>query len=84
MFCWYWFPIAAQTKHKKLVEYKSQIIILQFLKSDSDMDLIRLKSKTLGNELFDETHMLTKQKALLGRRDWVECSRVREPRRTAL
>lgn len=48
------------------------------------MDLIGLKSKTLGNELSDETHMLTKQKALLSRSDWVECSRVREPRRTAL
>lgn len=48
------------------------------------MDLIGLKSKTLGNELSDETHMLTKQKALLSRSDWVEFSRVREPRRTAL
>ena len=48
------------------------------------MGLTGLKSRTLGNELSDETHMLTKQMALLGRSDWVECSRVREPRRTVL
>ena len=45
--------------------YKSQIITLQFLKSDSDMGLTGLKSKTLGNELSDETHMLTKQKGFI-------------------
>ena len=39
---------------------------------------------TLGNELSKETHMLTKQETLLGRGTWVESSRVREPRRTAL
>ena len=39
---------------------------------------------TLGNELSKETHMLTKQETLLGRGTWVETSRVREPRRTAL
>ena len=39
---------------------------------------------TLGNELSEETHMLTKQETLLGRGAWVESGRVREPRRTAL
>ena len=39
---------------------------------------------TLGNELFEETHVLTKQEILLGKGTWVESSRVREPRRTAL
>ena len=37
-----------------------------------------------GNELSEETHMLTKQEILLGKGTWVESSRVREPRRTAL
>ena len=39
---------------------------------------------TLRNELSEETHMLTKQEILLGKSVWVESSRVREPRRTAL
>ena len=39
---------------------------------------------TLRNELSEETHMLTKQEILLGKGTWVENSRVREPRRTAL
>ena len=39
---------------------------------------------TLGNELSEETHVLTKQKTLLGRGSRVESSRVREARRTAL
>ena len=39
---------------------------------------------TLGNELSEETHVLTKQKILLGKGTRVESSRVREPRRTAL
>ena len=39
---------------------------------------------TLGNELSDETHVLTKQEILLGKRTRVESSRVSEPRRTAL
>ena len=39
---------------------------------------------TLGNELSEETHGLTKQEILLGKGTWVESSRVREPRRTAL
>ena len=39
---------------------------------------------TLGNELSEETHVLTKQKTLLGRGVQAESSRVREPRRTAL
>ena len=37
---------------------------------------------TLGNELSEETHVLTKQEILLGKGTWVESSRVREPRRT--
>ena len=39
---------------------------------------------TLGNELSEETHLLTKQEVLLGKGTQVESSRVREPRRTAL
>ena len=38
----------------------------------------------LENELSKETHVLTKQKTLLGRGAGVESRRVREPRRTAL
>jgi len=39
---------------------------------------------TLGNELSDETHLLPKQEILLGKSTWVESSRVKEHRRTAL
>ena len=39
---------------------------------------------TLGNELSEETHILTKQKTLLGRGAQTESNKVREPRRTAL
>ena len=39
---------------------------------------------TLGNELSEETHVLTKQEILLGKGAPVESRRVREPRRTAL
>lgn len=39
---------------------------------------------TLGNELSKETHILTKQKTLLGRGAWVESNRIKEPRRMAL
>ena len=39
---------------------------------------------TLRNELSEETHVLTKQEILLGKGTWVESSRIREPRRTAL
>ena len=38
----------------------------------------------LGNELCEETHLLTKQEILLGKGTWVESRRVREPRRIAL
>ena len=38
----------------------------------------------LENELSEETHVLTKQKTLLGRGAGVESRRVREPRRTAV
>ena len=39
---------------------------------------------TLGNELFEKTHVLAKQEILLGKGAWVESRRAREPRRTAL
>ena len=39
---------------------------------------------THGNELSEETHVLTKQEILLGKGTQGESSRVREPRRTAL
>lgn len=41
-------------------------------------------SLTLGSELSKETHMLTKQEALLCRGTQAESSRVREPRGTAV
>ena len=37
---------------------------------------------TLGNELSEETHVLTKQEILLGKGTRMESSRIREPRRT--
>ena len=40
--------------------------------------------RTLENELSRETQELTKQEILLGKLAWVESSRLREPRRTAL
>ena len=39
---------------------------------------------TLGNELSEETYVLTKQEILLGKGTRVEGSRVRKPRRAAL
>ena len=39
---------------------------------------------TLGNELCEETHELTKQETLLGRGTRAESSRVRGPRKTVL
>ena len=39
---------------------------------------------TLGNELSEETHVLTKQEILLGKGTRVESSRVRECGRAAL
>ena len=39
---------------------------------------------TLRKELSEERDLLTKQEILLGKGTWVEGSRVREPRRTAL
>ena len=39
---------------------------------------------TLGDELSEETHVVTKQETLLGKGTRVESSRVREPRRIAL
>ena len=39
---------------------------------------------TLGNELSEETHVLTKQETFLGRGAQAESSGVKEPRRTAL
>ena len=39
---------------------------------------------TLGNELSEETHVLTRQETLLGKGAQVESDWVREPRRTVL
>ena len=39
---------------------------------------------TLGNELSEETHVLTKQEILLGKGAWAENSMETEPRSTAL
>ena len=35
---------------------------------------------TLGNELSEETPVLTKREILLGKGIWVDSSRIREPR----
>ena len=40
--------------------------------------------RTLGNELSEETHVLTKQEILLGKGTRVDSSRVRETGKTAL
>ena len=48
-----------------------------------EMDSFKGACLILGNELSEETHVLTKQKTILGRSDQAE-SRVWEPRRTAL
>ena len=53
-------------------------------KGDPFQDLKGGSCLTLGNNFSEETHMLTKQEILLGKGTWVESSRVREPRRTAL
>ena len=39
---------------------------------------------TLGNEMSEETLVLTRQEILLGKGAWAESNKVREPRRTAL
>ena len=39
---------------------------------------------TLSNDLCEETHLLTKQETLLGRKAQTESRKVKEPRRTAL
>ena len=49
-----------------------------YRKGDSFQD----SGLTLRNELSEDTHVLTKQKNLLGRGAQVESRRVREPRRT--
>ena len=51
---------------------------------DSFQDLRVGSCLTLRNELSKETHVLTKQKTLLGRDTQAETSRVRETRRTTL
>ena len=48
-----------------------------------ETDLFKGPCLILGNELSKETHVLTKQRTVLGRSDRAE-SRVWEPRRTAL
>ena len=63
-------------KVKRVVEVLQEGDPIQGLKLGSCL--------TLGNELSEETHVLTKKEILLGKRTRVESSRVREPRRTAL
>ena len=63
-------------KVKRVVEVLQEGDPIQGLKLGSCL--------TLGNELSEETHLLTKQEILLGKGTRVESSRVREPRRTAL
>ena len=48
-------------------------------KGDPFQDLKGGSCLTLGNELSNETHMLTKQEPLLERDAWVESKRAREP-----
>ena len=64
----------------------SKHLLISWLQSPSAMILLQeggtlpvTKSLTLRNELSKETHMLTKQKSLLGRGTWAERCRVRNP-----
>ena len=54
------------------------------MKGDHFQGLKRGSCLTLGNELSEETHVLTKHETLLGRGNQVEIRRVKEPRRTVL
>ena len=65
---------------------RSKCLLISWLQSPSAMILLQeggtlpvTKSLTLRNELSKETHMLTKQKSLLGRGTWAERCRVRNP-----
>ena len=59
-------------------------VTICYRKGDPFQGLKLSSCLTLGNELSEETHVLTKQEILLGQSTRVESSRVREPRRTVL
>ena len=68
----------------KVLEFQLQHQFFCCRKEDSFQGLKLGSCLTLGNELSEETHVLTKQDILLGKGIRVEISRVREPSRTAL
>ena len=58
---------------------------LEWWRKGDAFQSVRLGScLTLGDELFKETHVLTKQEAFLGRGVQEETNKSREPRRTSL
>ena len=59
-------------------------VTICYRKGDPFQGLKLSSCLTLGNELSEDTHVLTKQEILLGKGTQVESNRVREPRRTAL
>ena len=61
------------------------VVCMHMLQERGPLQGLKLGScLTLGNELSEETHVLTKQNILLGKGTQVESSRVRGPRRTVL
>ena len=81
--------------HQHLHEFNLEAFQTPYLKSFYEGFIILVEKEPLpglesgsclilGNELCEETLMLTKQEASLGRSTWVESSGIRETRRTAL
>ena len=68
----------------RLCIFLSQHLYICCRKEDPFQGLKLGSCLILRNELSKDTHVLTKQEILLGKGTWVESSRAREPRRTAL
>ena len=82
-FCEKKYGVSLKNKHR--LSYDSAVPFLDTLQEGEPLPSPKLGScLTLGNELSEETHVLTKQEMLLGKGARVESSRVREPRTTAL
>ena len=86
-------PLPSPTESKSLLISVSFLLSRKYIyiyiyiccrKGDPFQGLKLASCLTLGNELSEETHVLTKQEILLGKGTRVESSRVREPRKTAL
>ena len=73
----------AEIQESKLEKEQGSSLLL--LQEGGPLPGLRVGSHlTLGNELSEETHVLTNQEILLRKGAWAESSRVREPRRTPL